>query len=75
MADQMPHDAHITACARKPCTQPTGHISGYCSEMCLQLDHDFDAPPVTVLSQGKAGGFGRALHWQLRDSVVVRDAA
>jgi hypothetical protein len=62
-------------CTRKACTQSTGHISGYCCDVCLQLDQDFDAPPVTVLALGKAGGFGRGLQWQVRQPVIVPPAA
>lgn len=46
-------------------------MSGYCSDTCLQAEQDFDSPPVTVLSRGKAGGFGRGLEWQARKPVVI----
>lgn len=61
-------------CTRKPCKESTDHISGYCSDMCLQLDHDFDRPPVTVLARGKAGGVGSGLAWQVRVPVILPDS-
>lgn len=57
-------------CARPKCRMKTGHTSGYCSDVCLQLDQDFDIPAL-VLSPGKAGGFGRALHWADRTPVHI----
>lgn len=60
-----------TSCARPKCRAKTGHTSGYCSDVCLQLDQDFDAPPVTVLASGKAGGFGRGLHWMDQTPVHI----
>ncbi|GAA3590977.1 hypothetical protein GCM10022295_85790 [Streptomyces osmaniensis] len=59
-------------CARKKCTTGTDRISGYCSDVCLQLDQDFDAPPVTVLARNKAGGVGTGLEWQVPQPVHVR---
>ena len=64
-----------TQCARKSCTTDTSHVSGYCSDVCLLLDQDFDAPPVTVLASGKAGGVGRGLQWQIPQLVNVPPAA
>ncbi len=56
-------------CARKACKESTGHISGYCSDVCLQLDQDFDGPPVTV------GGFATGLAWQERQPVILPRSA
>jgi hypothetical protein len=39
--------------------------------MCLQLDQDFDRPPVTVLARNKAGGVGTGLAWQVHVPVVL----
>lgn len=47
-------------------------MSGYCSDVCLLLDQDLDAPPVTVLSPNKAGGAGRGLQWQVPHPVALR---
>lgn len=60
-----------TSCARPKCRAITGHTSGYCSDVCLQLDQDFESAPVTVLGSGKAGGFGTALHWSDRTPVRI----
>lgn len=62
------------ACARKPCRQSTDHISGYCSDVCLGLDHD-NAPPVTVLARNKHGGVGTSPHWRDRQPVHLPPAA
>jgi hypothetical protein len=58
-------------CARPKCRTATGHVSGYCSDVCLQLDQDFESAPVTVFASGKAGGFGTALHWSDRTPVHI----
>jgi hypothetical protein len=59
----------VQRCARPKCVEVVDHISGYCSDVCLQLDQDFDAPPVTALAPNKVGGFGWALHWSDRTPV------
>lgn len=56
-------------CERKVCSQETVGDLRYCSDHCYGLDND--PVPVTVLSRNKAGGFGRALHWQTPDPVVL----
>lgn len=56
-------------CIRKACTEATDHLSGYCSDVCLQLDQDPATPPVTVLARNKAGGVGTGLAWQERIPV------
>jgi hypothetical protein len=58
-----------TPCIRAACKQATDHMSGYCSDVCLRLDHDHDSVPVLVLAPNKAGGFGHALHWQIRETA------
>lgn len=65
----------MASCQRPACREETGHVSGYCSDVCLLLDQDFGAPPVTVLARGKAGGVGRGLQWQTRQSVILPPAA
>lgn len=62
-------------CTRKACTESTGHMSGYCSDVCLLLDQDAEAASVTVLAPGKAGGVGRGLQWQARQPVILPPAA
>ena len=64
----------MKVCTRPKCRTVTGHVSGYCSDLCLQLDQDFDSPPVTVLARNKSGGFGRGLAWQARIPVPIPDA-
>ena len=57
-------------CALPGCDATTDHISGYCTDACLQADmDDDDLPPVTVVSPNKSGGFGRGLHWAVRQPV------
>lgn len=58
-------------CARRACKKSTDYISGYCSDVCLQLEQDFDPPPVTVLASNKAGGVGAGLEWQKRQPVIL----
>jgi hypothetical protein len=33
-----------------------------------------DMPPVTVLARNKAGGFGRDIHWMVRQPVHLPKA-
>lgn len=61
----------MNACARPKCRTKTAHISGYCSDVCLELDQDFDRPPVIVLARNKAGGYGSSPHWGTRTPVVI----
>lgn len=58
-------------CNRPSCTRTTDHISGYCSDLCVQLEHDSDLPPLTVLTRNKEGGFGTSLAWQVRVPVFL----
>lgn len=62
-------------CARKACKEPTDHISGYCSDLCVRLEHDLNLPPVTVLARSKAGGVGVGLEWQKRQPVILPRSA
>ena len=58
-------------CTRKRCPRPANHVSGYCSDTCLQADHDVDLPPVTVLAPNKQDGFGVSLYWAIPVPVKV----
>lgn len=51
----------------------TDHVSGYCSDACLQTDMAGidDRPPVLILARDKAGGFGCDLHWQTLEGVYL----
>ena len=62
----------MRACTRPKCRPTTSHISGYCSDVCLLLDQDFHAPPVTVLARNKAGGVGTSPHWGDKQPVPVQ---
>lgn len=53
------------------CGVATDHVSGYCSDECLQSVQDFDSPPVTILARNKVGGFGHSLGWANAVAVDV----
>ena len=61
----------VRDCARPKCREETDHTSGYCSDVCLRLDQDFESAPVTVLASNKAGGFGASLHRVGRTPVRI----
>jgi hypothetical protein len=62
-------------CMRRECDRVTDHLSGYCSDLCLQAEMaPEDLPPVTVLARNKAGGFGRDIHWMVRQPVHLPKA-
>jgi hypothetical protein len=62
--------ADPNVCQRPKCKRTDGLIGGYCSDACLQADMDReDRPPVTVLAPNKSGGFGRDIHWTVRQPV------
>ena len=65
--------AALATCERPECKRTDELIGGYCSDTCLQADMaPDDLPPVTVLaSKHKAGGFGRDLHWAVRQPVFL----
>ncbi len=61
----------MPACTRPACKQETDHMSGYCSDVCLLLDQDFDRSAVTVLARNKAGGVGTGPAWGVRQPVHI----
>ena len=63
-------------CQRRECKRTVDHVSGYCSDTCLQAEMaPDDLPPVTVLAPNKAGGFGRDIERMVRQPVFLPKAA